>query len=793
MSGAGPLDARLVIVGEAPGWNEDREGVPFVGKAGQLLDRYLADAGIDRREVFVTNVNRCRPPENRTPTRTEQKACRPYLDAELDLVKPEVVLLLGNSALTGVLGKSGILKHRGAAIERDGRAYLPTVHPAAVLRDPSYEQHLRADIEAAKRLLDGTNKPPVTTVHIVRTSEQLRDLLDLLKAVETPIAFDVETDRLEWWQPAGRLDTVAFAWAVGEAWVVPLEHPEQYWPDESASFRRAHFPIEGDSTTGYKGLRVALKGKRLIGHNVKFDLHWLRSRGVTGYAHFDTLLAAHLLDENSPHGLKQLARRYLGADAYEKDISFSTDPDKVTPLDALAEYNGKDADYTLRLYHRFKGELEEQPALKRIFTRLSMPALRALVDIEEVGFPVDTERLTDRHQQIQARIAELEEEMLQYVPTPTGQVIFEPPNFNSPVFLSAWLFEYLGLPVQEISAKTDRPSTAKASLHAIRDKHPVVPLLIEYRRWMKWRGTYTQNWLDRLAAGPATTASAVGPIPRIFPSYNITGTVTGRLSGDMQQVPRDPFIRSIFGAREGYVLLDADYSQVELRVAAMISGDTAMTEAYRRGDDLHTLTASAVTGKPAEQVTKQERQIAKSANFGLLFGMGARGFRKYSALSYGVEISQGQAEYTRNAFFQRYPGLVYWHDSMKRLVRAQGYVDSPIGRRRRLPAVNSTDNDMAAEAERQAINSPVQGFASDLTLLAMVLIHENLMIQARILGTVHDSIVLEVLKEHADDVARIVKQTMEVRVPHMIRQMFDYRLPVPLVADVKVSKWWGEA
>lgn len=776
LMGYGAIDARLAIIGEAPGYMEDQAGKPFVGAAGARLDDELKRAGLARSDVFTTNVVRCRPEDNRTPSRAEMKACKPYLDAELAVVKPEVVLLLGNSALQSVLGMSGITKKRGAAIERDGITYLPTFHPAAVLRNPTLEQDFRTDLMAVSRLLAGTNEVLETQVALVRDPSGLLELCSELKMLPdgTNTSFDVETAStigrkgggLEPWAPDSRLDTVAFCWEEGTAWALALEHPEATW---------------GTLITDvYDELGKALKGKRLIAHNGKFDAEWLASRGIHIEIAFDTLAAAHLLDENRSNGLKPLSRTYLGASLYEDAVSFNKQPGEENDLDTLLTYNGQDADNTLRLYNGvLKPGLVEAPRLARIFKFLSMPAVNALARIEMRGFPVDVPRLRERHAQCVMVLRELESAMLQHVEV--GEML-PMPNFRSPVFLNEWLFGQLGLPVLAISPKTNQPSTAIEVLSVLRKRHEAVELLLQYRKWSKWEGTYTRSWMEQLA---------VNGTDRLHPSYNIAGTVTGRLSSNFQQVPRDPFIRGIIGAPEGWRLIDADFSQVELRIAAMLSGDRAMIQAFNDGADLHRLTAAAITGKSYDDVTKEDRQIAKACNFGMVFGLGATGFRIYSERNYGVEMSDDEAIRIRNAFFDAYPSLQTWYQRQRRLVNELGEVTSPIGRVRRLPAIRSGDRDMRAEAERQSINSPVQGLASDLTVLAMSTLEGTVRPErGHILGNLHDSIILEVREEYADEVAAQVKQTMESLPLH---RLFAFTPSVPLIAETKIVTHWGEA
>jgi DNA polymerase-1 len=754
-----------MVIGEAPGFREDQIGKPFAGKAGQLLDSLLTEVGLPRESIYITNTNRCRPPDNRTPTRTEIKACHTFTEQELAIVKPQYLLLLGNVALQGITGKSGIMKKRGAIMEVGPYKVMPTLHPAAILRNPAWAPLLKADLQALSRAVKGENEELVTKTQLIRNSRSLAKFLRLVEGVDTPIAFDLETwgpgekGGLRPWAPGGKVLTCSFTWEAGKSYVVAIEHPAVEWD----------IPIE----RVFSSLQVAFGTKKMVGHNAKFDMSWMRAKGVKLTASFDTHLAAHLLDENRPNGLKSLSRTFLGADSYEAKISFDT-PHK---LSELAIYNGKDTDYTFRLYHIFREELRQRPRLLRLFKFLMMPACNAFVDIEAAGFPVDMERLEQRHQEALAKIAETTEALLQYVP----KELRAGANFRSVPFLAKFFFEHLGLPILVISPKSKRPSTAEAVLLKLKHMHPSVQLLMTLRKWQKYESTYTRAWLERIRAAQQ---------PRLFTSYNLAGTVTGRLSSDMQQVPRDLFIRSILGSQPGWKFIESDFSQAELRLAAMFSRDPALTKTFRTGGDPHRETAAKILNKPPDKITKDERKMAKAVNFGFLYGMGARKFRVYADEKYDTKVTEEEALEYRKAFFKQYAGLPIWHQRMRRLVRNQHWVASPIGRIRHLPAILSNDEGVQAEAEREAINSPVQGLASDLTVLSMVLVSQRLdRTRSRIIGNVHDSILLEATEDYADTAAAIVKETME-NLP--LGRLFGFKPTVPIAADVSIGDHWGE-
>jgi DNA polymerase-1 len=307
--------------------------------------------------------------------------------------------------------------------------------------------------------------------------------------------------------------------------------------------------------------------------------------------------------------------------------------------------------------------------------------------------------------------------------------------------------------------------------------------MIKYRKWAKYLNTYLEPW----------RYEHMDDRGRIHSNYKLFGTVTGRLSGEggIQQVPRDPFIRSIIGAEPGWLFVAADYSQVELRIAAMLAGEKRMLRQYLRGEDIHMIRACRMTGKLSVDVTKEERKKAKAVNFGYIYGMSWQKFMLYAFENYELEITAEEAERDRELFFEDYPGLRPWHERQRRLANRYQRVVSPIGRVRHLTSILSQDKDVRSEAERQAINSPVQSLASDLMLFALIRLHKMMPArEARIVGTVHDSILFEVRVEHVHKWAPIIRMVMEDM--DRVRQTFGAEITVPIVADIEIGTHWAE-
>lgn len=767
LMGNGPVQsAEVMIVGEAPGYREDDVRKPFAGRSGQLLRRELEAVGIDPDRCYITNVNKCRPPDNRTPKASEATACRVYLERELQGVNPRYILLVGGHALK-VIKKGGIMKHRGEVYQFGEAQVLPTVHPAAVLRNPRYEMLFKTDLQAFARLVKGEDaKISKTKTYLVQGRKSLEAMCKMCMQADA-IAYDIETNGFNEFDENAQIATISLTPREGISFVVPIHHPESRWKDPSKLLR-------------ILGNVLLYSNAKLIAHNAKFDDRWLNQFGIPINATFDTMIAAHVLDENRLKGLKPLSQMLLGVDAWAIDIGARA---METPLNKIAVYNAKDTDYTYRLYQIFKNELkrEENRRSARLFMKLMMPISRVLTRVERNGVWVDQDRLVERRIKVSKKLDKINRELVKIA----GMQL----NWNSPVQLGGLLFDQLKLPIIE-TTKAGAASTKESVLLRLKDKHPVAELILEYRKWAKWQSTYLDGW-----------AQLMDPDGRLHPNYKICGTVTGRLSsgketGDKgrglnaQQVPRDRFIRSILGAPPGWKLVEADFSQAELRIAAHYSGDKTMLRLFNRNEDIHLAMAVKITGKPPHAIEKEERKKAKGVNFGYLFGMGWRKFIDYARDSYEVVVNEEEAQASRDAFFEMFPSLRAWHERQRRLARTYKQVSSLIGRVRHLPDIDSEDKEVKGEAERQAINSPVQGLASDLNLLSMIILDEMMPHdEVRIVASVHDAILFEIRDDRVEHWVPIIRRTME-NLP--LKKLFGVELDVPIKVDITVGQWWGE-
>lgn len=497
-------------------------------------------------------------------------------------------------------------------------------------------------------------------------------------------------------------------------------------------------------------------------HNGKYDQLWAYEQyGVIPPVAWDTMLAEHLIDSEGPKGLKILGAKYLHVPDWSIDLR---DPVSV-PLSELLEYAAMDTAVTAGIY------LRQQPNM-RLMNDLMMPANKALLraEIEGVGLDLDGAK-------------ELRSELQQQDRDITDQVSVHGPA-DTPRQVGKLLYETLGLPVLE-RTPTGRPRVSGSVLRRL--DHPVADMLADRTKIRKGISAFLTPWIEAVDLGD----------PRLYSTFRLAGTATGRLSSggaegasgiNLQQIPRDPRYKRLIQARPGYILAELDYSQIELRVAAHLSGDARMLGIYRTGGDIHTTTAKAVTGK--QFVGKSDRTKAKAVNFGFLYGMGAASFRDYARDSYGVELPEEEAVEYRKRFFDLYSELPKWHRKVKEEALKNGYVETLFGRIRYLDGIRYWSGSQKGTALRQAVNTSVQSLASDMMILALGMINRLIVgkYDAKIIATVHDSVLLEIKEEGAEKVARKVKHIME----HLPLKHFGVKLNVPIEAGLSMGRRWGE-
>lgn len=499
-------------------------------------------------------------------------------------------------------------------------------------------------------------------------------------------------------------------------------------------------------------------------HNGKYDQLWVYEKyGVVLPVTWDTMLAEHLIDSEGPKSLKTLGAKYL----HVPDWSIDLKNPAAVPEGVLAEYAAMDTAVTAEICRR------QQPH-ERLLEDLLMPASSALLGAEIEGVGLDLEGAMELREGLQRQTRDLTERISVHGPADTPRQVGE------------LLYETLGLPVLE-RTDTGRPRVAGAVLRRL--GHPVADMIADRAKIQKGISAFLTPWIESV-----NTLD-----PRLYSTFRLAGTATGRLSSggaegksgiNLQQIPRDPRYKRLIQARPGYTLAELDYSQIELRVAAHLSGDPRMLDIYRTGGDIHTTTAKAVTGKT--NVDKSDRTKAKAINFGFLYGMGAESFRDYARDSYGVELTENEAVEYRKRFFELYAGLPGWHRRTKEEAAQNGYVETLFGRVRYLDGLKYWSGSRKSAALRQAVNTSVQSVASDMMILALGLINRLIVssdkYDAKIIATVHDSVLLEINKDGAEGTARKVKYIME----HLPLKHFGATMDVPIEAGLAMGDRWGE-
>lgn len=792
--GQGARRADVMIIGEAPGHREDDSGRPFVGRAGQLLREILGDNGFSDGNIFITNAVSCRPPDNRTPTKREIQACRHWLDYQIQSVKPKYLLLLGNVPLQSVLGVTGIKKLRGKPVEHEGMVVVPTYHPAFILRDPTQRETLEADIRLLREIVDYGGIPQEEGLN-KREVLDLETFEEMLEDLAGTVSFDIETTGLYPWSKSIKtkyydralITAVGFGTA-NYQWTIPFHHYEVH-PFNDRQLRKI-----------VKRIDRRLRDCVIVAQNGKFDSLWMKVHyGVTWPIDFDTQLAHYMIDENQRHGLKLLSQIYLGA------VDYAIDPID-TPWDQLSHYHCLDLLYTRKLRFIFGRLLRKEPNVRRVFQEIIMPLSAWYLDAEFNGVYVDTSKFEQAEAYLVGEIAEAKRVLDEYGPDI---------NWRSPKQLVQLLFQDLGIKPLD-RTKKGAFSTSESVLKRI--NHPIGPAILRYRGAAQQLSFFIEGWKPFL-----------DDHSYLHPSFKIHGTVTGRASCEhpnLQQVPRDPRIRSLITAPDGWELVEADLSQIELRIAAELSGEKNMLEVFRNGEDIHwktavkeisrggglvdlvRSTARAHVGKPVpyevaireldkighrraieiDDAWKEHRKKAKAVNFGYLYGMGWRKFMQYARDNYGMVVTDQQAQASRDAFFSSYPGLVEWHRRQRNFARRNGYVTTLTGRKRRLSAAMSPyDSPERGEAERQAINSPVQGFACELNFMAALQIAEEFdQDTVQCVGTVHDAVLFRVRTEKVE---KVVPRVLEIMSCPKLLDELNIKIRVPIEAEATIGPW----
>ena len=592
--------------------------------------------------------------------------------------------------------------------------------------------------------------------YLADTEEKQAELARFLEGQEY-FAFDTETDGID--PLRAGLVGMSFAVKENEAWYVPVSAD----PTEAAAQVARFAP--------------ALENEKIqkIGQNIKFDLLVLRKYGVkVAGPLFDTMIAHYLINPELRHGMDYLAETYLHYKtvAIEELIGPKGKKQRTmrdVAIEQVAEYAAEDADVTLKLKNYFAPELKKEQ-VEPLFFDIEMPLIYVLAEMEYTGVTLDTAALKQSSETLTASMNALEQEVHELA----GKEF----NINSTKQVGEVLFDHLKLDDKAKKTKTGGYSTSEEVLEKLRSKHPIIGKLLEYRSLKKLLSTY----IDAL---PELIYPETG---KIHTSFNQAVTSTGRLSStnpNLQNIPvRDELgreIRKAFTAdNEDCIFFSADYSQIELRIMAHLSGDEHMIEAFRSGADIHAATAAKIYGIPVEEVSSDMRRKAKTANFGIIYGISVFG------LAERLSIPRAESKELIDGYFRTYPGIRAYMDKSIQVAKENGYVETLFKRKRFLPDINSHNAVVRGYAERNAINAPIQGSAADIIKLAMVRIHrrfEHEQLRSKMILQVHDELNFNVWRDELNKVKQIVLEEMEQVIP----------LQVPLIADCGEGKNWLEA
>ena len=598
---------------------------------------------------------------------------------------------------------------------------------------------------------------------IIRTAKELEAALESVSGAPY-LCLDTETTSLHIHE--AELVGLSFCGKSDTAYYVPVGHVT-----EGGYLREGQ--LEKDKALELFGSFI--RGRKIVGQNLKYDVNILRGNGITiapEQIHFDTMIASYILAPEERHNMDALSAKYLG----HKTITYAElcgegknqCPFAQVDIERAGEYSAEDAHVTFLLAEKLNALLAEKPDLEKVFLEIDLPLVHVLAEMEWEGVAIDTAHLKKVSEEFAKQLASLEKTAHELA---GGEF-----NLSSPKQLGKILFEDLKLPVVK-KTKTGF-STDVDVLMKLRHQHKLPEVILENRELSKLKGTY----VDVL---PTLCSKKTG---RVHTSFNQTVAATGRLSSqdpNLQNIPirtaSGQLVRQAFVARKGNLLLGADYSQIELRILASMSGDELLTKAFREGQDVHSLTASQLYGVPVGQVSGDQRRKAKAINFGLLYGKSA------FALSEELEISRTEASEIIKVYFQRYPTIRAFLDGLMVKAKQTGYAETLFGRRRYIEGIHSQNKMLLAAAERMATNAPIQGTAADLVKIAMIRVQAELekrKLGAKMILQVHDELVFDVPEKEVDEVRVLVKEKMEGAGAGKIH--------VPLTVESGVAKNWLE-
>lgn len=812
----GNLSAKVMVVVDPIVYKQEKPEAlkPMSSSMLKQLAPFMKEAGIKGEDICI--VAACSPVQeevwkNDTKLGKQIKEDNHHFMEAFARLKPQLIISQGKAAIKQVLNRPAkITKMRGVAF-RDAHLktlVMPTLGIAHVSRVPEHGELFQADLLTAARIIKRGFK--LDEEKYQKKYEWCTDISHLLRNKPKIVALDTEAscfgaaDFSHWYLPETKVLTVQLTVKGGESLVIPIDYPG-YPVDEATRSKLVD------------QLKQLLEDPKVavIGQNLKFDfILLLRKLGIriANYSD-DTLLLAHMLNENMlSKSLDDIARVWLPSMSGYKDEfrrkGYDMGRMDLVPPDDILAYSGADSDAVFQLYAILRKKIEADKKLFNCYNRVVMPAMRAFCDVEQEGFKINKEALETLRCKVASEQVMLRRKLLAMIPEAIKRYYRDTGvglKLTRDALLRDYLFNHeLGLKLipTQFTQSTKQPSvSSKTHLPYFVGQHPFIADYIKYAKNEKLLTTYIGK--DRhVEQGQAIEPTGFWQYINgdyVRPSYRLHGTVTGRTSSDNpngQNFPkRGEFAkeyRAIFEAPAGWVLVEGDYSQLELRIAGISAQEPTFLKIYREGGDIHCMTAAIVMGITIEQfmalppeVFDLQRYRAKAINFGFIYGMGWRKFLVYAKTEYGIDYTDQEAQDIRTKFFGRYRALSAWHVAVRDFVREHGYVRCFDGRVRHLPAVVVDDDGIRSSAERQAVNSPVQGFGSDLGIMALARANSGLdKSKGRIVGFVHDAIIALAKIGHEMEVARELKHYME---SNPLKEWFDFTSPIPIIADIKMG------
>ena len=761
VKGEGNLTSKIWLIGEAPGANEDRTGRPFIGGAGQVLDGMLSEVGISRQSCYVDNVIQYQPEGNNFgmyyKDSKRENSSEQLLEAHQRIQrlvmenKPNVIVALGNEALTALTGRKSITKWRGSVLNCHGVKVIPTYHPAMIMRQYDFRTHALFDLTKVKResLTSSFPKIPEDNFVIKPSFEQILNALESLKARDF-IALDIETA-----PEIKQILSIALAWSLSEAICIPI-----FFGDTSFWSTSEEFAI-------IKKVKELLeqKNKKLIAHNALYDLPYLKYLwGINRVdnLYMDTMIAHHVVYPELPKSLAFCVSIYTNH-PYHKDMVHGS-------LEDFFIYNCMDAARTFECSTEIIKELEEFNTLD-FYKNYSHKLVKPLMDMALRGCKIDVERRTKIDEDLSKELDEMQRRLNKAVGYET--------NVGSPKQMVQMLYEDLRLPPQYTKRKDSKTGEKKNTIAADDDaleyliEHypkaaPVLKLIQDIREVRKLLSTYIRATLDT--------------DNRIRCSYVITGTETGRLSSregifgtgtNLQNIPRGTLVRNLFVPDDGKMFVNADLSQAEARVVAHLANEERLLHVFEQGGDIHKRNASLIFKKPISNITEDERELGKRLVHAANYGIGIRKFAKT------IGSNEEKALELLNSYHAIYPRIKRWHEEVKEQLRKTRTLQTPLGRKRMF--FGRFNDDMV----REGIAYVPQSTVGDLLNLGLTRAFDNLPIDWAFILQNHDAVLMQVpVETPAMHIYKFIHHYFEIKI-----EVNHGQLQIPV--DIKVGSRWG--